>query len=85
MATESLAHTPATFTLYRVFADGREEIVPGTTTTDHIEGIHHGHRMSREEPASAFTLRRDGRAVHKFAHHTLKLRLRPDAIAMMVS
>lgn len=86
MDTPSLAQdlhaTP--YLLHRVFADGREELVPGTETTDPVEGTEHGHRLCRLEPGVAFTLRRNGRAVYHFNHQTLALRLAPGRVRAMV-
>lgn len=72
-----------TYVLHRVHRDGTTEPIEGTETTDRIEGIHHGHRLSREEPGSAFTLYEGGTPRDKFGHRRLALRLKVEAVAMM--
>ena len=81
MDTTSIAHHHALFTLTRVHPDGTEEIVE--TATDHTTAIEAGHRMMHLHPGAAFSLYAGERRVAKFAHHTLALRLRVQAVAMM--
>ena len=84
MDTSRIAHPLPSFSLYRVYRDGREEIVPGTETTDHVTAIEAGHRLSRTDLDHGFTLYRGERRVHKFAHHRLVLRLKPGSVETLV-
>lgn len=85
MDTSSLAQDlRATHALYRVFAGGAEELVPGTAGTSATEAIEAGHRLSREESTVAFSMYRGTRRVHKFNHSTLKLRSRVAGAAALV-
>ena len=83
MTTTRIAHPLPSFTLTRVYRDGREEVVE--TATDHTSGTEAGHRLSRTDLDHGFTLYKGERRVAKFAHHRLVLRLKPSSVEMIVA
>ena len=84
MDTATLPHHHPCFTLRRIHPDGSTTLVEGTETDDRTTAIDIGRKLMRERPDAAFTLYEGTAPRDKFGHKTLKLRLKADAIEMIV-